>query len=211
MNLQEQLLEHANASANRLPQAALDIMKKAVNDLKISTLTNKSKKSGVQIPNVTLNNHLGEVVNLYDRLKQSPLVITFYRGGWCPYCNIQLQAFQKHLDEIKAKGANLIAITPEHIDDSLSTLEKNNLDFEILTDTDNSYAKSLHLAYELPEELVTLYKKFGIDLAKSQLNEANELPISATYVVDQLGQITYHYIEPDYKLRAPIEEVLKAL
>ena len=211
MNLQEQLLEHAKASANRIPKPALAVMKKAINDLNNSPLMDNSIKKGFQLPNATLVNHLGETVSIYDRLKESPLVITFYRGGWCPYCNLQLQAFQKHLGKIKAKGANLIAITPEHVDDSLSTLEKNNLEFEVLTDTDNSYAKSLHLAFKMPDDLVTLYKRFGIDLDKNQQNNQNELPISATYVIDQLGQITYHYIEPDYKLRAPIKDVLKAL
>jgi peroxiredoxin len=211
MNLQEQLLEYANTSANRIPKPALEIMKSAIKQLEISTANETFLKTGFILPNVTLMNHLGAAINLYDALQKSSLVITFYRGGWCPYCNLQLQAFQKHLTEIKDKGGRLIAITPEHVDHSLSTLEKNNLGFDILTDTNNTYAKSLNLSYKLPDNLVTLYKQFGIDLDKSQLNTKNELPISATYVIDQSGEVKYHFVAPDYKLRAPIEAVLNAL
>ena len=211
MTLTEQLKEYADNSAKRHPGAAQDTMKNAIAALEATDILAKATKTGDQFSNFTLPNAKGEQISLEDLLQEGKVVLTFYRGGWCPYCNIALKALQNALPEIKAKGANLVAITPKTPDNSLSTQEKNELDFHVLTSENNELARSLGLVYQLPEDLVTLYKKFGIDLIESQGNEASELPIAATYIIEQNGKVSYHYLAEDYKLRDDPSDIIAAL
>jgi peroxiredoxin len=211
MSLTQLLKEHADESAAKFPDAIKQIMRNAIDELSESQLISKALKTGDQFPSFTLPNARGVEVDSKTILERGPLVIAFYRGGWCPYCNIELKALQSALPEFKTKGAQLLAISPESPDNSLSTVEKNSLEFEVLTDSNNQFAKSINLVYQLPQELVSLYKKFGIDLEDSQDNSSNELPISATYVIDRSGKIIYDFIEEDYKLRADPNEILSVL
>ncbi len=211
MTLTEQLKEYADNSVKRHPGVAQDTMREAIEALKATNILDDAIKTGDQFPDFTLPNAKGKEVSLEKLLNEGRVVLTFYRGGWCPYCNIALKALQNTIPEIKAKEAQLIAITPETPDNSLTTQEKNELDFEVLTSENNELARSLGLVYELPENLVTLYNKFGIDLIQSQGNEANELPIAATYIIGQDGKVTYHYLAEDYKLRADPLDIIAAL
>ncbi|MEP0264092.1 peroxiredoxin-like family protein [Dokdonia sp.] len=211
MTLTEQLKEYAENSVKRHPGAAQDIMKSAIDALEATDILEGATKTGDSFPNFTLPNVKGEQVTLEALLKEGRVVLTFYRGGWCPYCNIALKALQNAIPEFKAKGAQLIAITPETPDNSLTTKEKNELDFQVLTSENNELARSLGLIYQLPEDLVALYTKFGIDLLQSQGNEANELPIAATYIIGQDGKVTYHFLAEDYKLRADPLDIIAAL
>ena len=211
MNLTEQLKKFANDSVKRHPGVAQDIMKKAIETLESKNILSHALKTGEHIDDFELPNASGNKVRLETLLTKGKVVLTFYRGGWCPYCNIQLKALQEALPAIKAKGATLVAVTPETPDNTLSTSEKNALSFEVLTSQNNTLARNLGLVYTLPEDLVSLYGKFGIDLEKSQGNVANELPIAATYVIGQDRKVIYHFLEEDYKLRASIESILNAL
>ncbi|MCD2258298.1 peroxiredoxin-like family protein [Psychroserpens luteolus] len=212
MSLTEILKAHADQSAAKYPEVVKLIMSGAIDELSASELTTKALKTGDAFPVFNLPNAKGVEVSSKTLLEQGPLIVAFYRGGWCPYCNIELRALQDALPEFKNRGAQLVAISPEVPDNSLTTVEKNNLEFEVLTDKDNGFARSLNLAYQLPEDLVALYaNRFKIDLNKSQQNDNNELPISATYVIDPSGKITYHFIEEDYKLRADPKAILEAL
>jgi peroxiredoxin len=168
-------------------------------------------KTGNQLPEIRLGNALGNEVNVHDILKSHKVIIAFYRGNWCPYCNIQLRALQQAIPDFEAKGAKLVVIGPETPDNSLTTKEKNELSFEVLSDIDMKVARSMNLVYQLPTKLQELYKKFGIDLDTNQGNENQELPIAATYVVEQNGTISYHFLEEDYKLRADPQTILEAL
>ena len=211
MSLTESLKAYAHRSVEKLPEAAKQTMQNAIDELKSSHLIDDALKTGDTFPNFELPNVNGESVSLASLLQNGPLVISFYRGGWCPYCNIELKALQSILPQLKENNAQLIAITPEAPDNSLSTIEKNNLEFEVLTDANNAFAKSINLVYKLPENLVSLYKTFGIDLVQSQGNNNSELPISGTYVIDTSGKIIFHHLEEDYKLRADTDEILKSL
>ncbi len=211
MTLTEKLKDYADASVKRHPGVAQDIMQNAITELEATDILSHAIKTGDTFPDFTLPNARGEVISLYDLLKNGNVVLTFYRGGWCPYCNITLRGLQQALPQINAKGATLVAITPETPDNSLNTQEKNKLDFQVLTSENNALARSIGLIYKLPEDLVVLYKKFGINLDQSQGNTANELPIAATYVIDQKGKITYHFLAEDYKLRADPIDIIKAL
>ena len=211
MKLTAVLKELADNSIKRHPGAAQDIMRKAIEDLEATDILKHAVKTGDKFPDFTLPNAQGKTITLSEQLQKGKVVITFYRGGWCPYCNLELKAFQEVLPQIKEKGATLIAITPETPDNSLSTKEKNELDFEVLTSENNELARSLNLVFKLPEALTELYGKFGIDLLESQGNDANELPIAATYIIDQNGEVSYHFLSEDYKLRADPEVIIAAL
>ena len=212
MTLTEQLKRLADNSAQRHPGEAQVKMRNAIEELKNTTIIEQALKTGDSIPQIELLNATGTLVNVNDILAQGKkVVIAFYRGGWCPYCNLELRALQQFLPPIEEKGAELIAISPETPDNSLSTTEKNELSFQVLSDENNQVAKSLNLVYQIPEYLNELYKTFGIDLESSQENTERELPIAATYVVDTDGTITYHFLEEDYKLRADPQDILDAL
>lgn len=211
MKLTASLKELADNSIKRHPGAAQDIMRKAIEDLEATDILKHAVKTGDKFPDFTLPNAQGKTITLSEQLQKGKVVITFYRGGWCPYCNLELKAFQEVLPQIKEKGATLIAITPETPDNSLSTKEKNQLDFEVLTSENNELARSLNLVFKLPEALAELYGNFGIDLLESQGNDANELPIAATYIIDQNGEVSYHFLSEDYKLRADPEDIIAAL
>ncbi len=211
MTLTEQLKAHANNSSKRHPGEAQEIMKSAIDQLVKTDLLHKAFKTGNQIPKIELPNANGRLVAINELLQNQRVVLTFYRGGWCPYCNLELRALQKALPQIEAKGAKLVAISPQTPDSSLSTQEKNELSFEVLSDKDNLVAHAMNLVYPLPDELIALYKTFGIDLDTSNETNSGELPIAATYIIEQNGLISYHYLAEDYKLRADPEEIVKAL
>jgi len=211
MKLTEQLRELAEGSTQRHPGSAQKIMGAAIKALQETPILEKAAKTGDQLPHMELINAAGDATSLKALLQESRLVIAFYRGGWCPYCNLELRALQEIVPQIEAKNAKLVAISPELPDNSLTTSEKNAIHFTVLSDVNNSLARALGLVYQLPDDLVNLYKTFKIDLNQSQGNTANELPIAATYVVEQDGTISYHFLEEDYKLRADPETILAAL
>ncbi len=189
----------------------LQITDWSVRTLKSSDLLTRTLKTGDSLPNGSLIDSNGIPIKIYDLIKQTPLVITFYRGGWCPFCNLQLKALQRILPDIVDKGYSLIAITPELPNQSFQTKEINNLKFTILSDVNNKYAHALSLAYTLPPSLLNIYYENGIELLKSDMEVEAQLPIPATYVVNQAGVITYHYVDADYKNRADSEAIIEAL
>ena len=172
-----------------------------------------SLKPGDKAPDFELKNATYKGVKLSTLLKSGPVVITWYRGGWCPYCNIQLRFLQNFLPQFKEAGATLVALSPELPDKSLNTTEKNNLEFEVLTDYDNAVAKEFGIAFTLNDELVDIYNGFHKLETFNGVN-TNELPIPATYVIGTDGLIKYAFIDPDYRKRAEpaaILDVLKTL
>ncbi len=211
MSLTADLKAHADQSAQKIPQELQTIMKSATQELVDINIIDGTLKTGDQLPEISLPNSKGTLININELLQQGKIVLTFYRGGWCPYCNLELKALQEALPQIKAQGAQLIAITPETPDNSLSTAEKNALDFEILTDASNQVARQLGLVFKLPENLIEVYLNFGIDLIKSNGDNSQELPLAATYVIDTDGKVIYDFINVDYKLRADPENILTVL
>lgn len=138
-------------------------------------------------------------------------VLGFYRGGWCPYCNMELNALQKVLSEIEQAGAKLVAISPEVPDHSLATMEKNELTFDVLYDEGNRVAKTFGLVFELPEVLRPLYDELGIDIIGHNGDNSFQLPMPATYIISQQGEILYHFIDADYTKRSEPAEIIEKL
>ncbi len=206
-----QLAERAQESAGKAPKETRQIMMKAIKDLKESQVMEKALKKGDKIPNFTLPDVLKGDVSSEVLLKQGPLLITFYRGGWCPYCNLQLRDLQKHLPEIKNTGAELVAISPQTPDASTETVKKQRLEYYVLSDVDGKVGDQFGLMFKLNDDLKKVYQKFGIDLQKANGNSQWELPVSATYIVNTDGEIVYAFVDADYKKRAETLELIKIL
>jgi len=211
MALTEELNEFKKGFTENVPQDIQALMQQATQNLADSGIVLNTPKKGDKLAEFTLINAQGTDVSLSSLLKNGPAVITFYRGGWCPYCNLALRAYQESLEEIKALGATLVAITPELADASLSTTEKNELQFEVLTDVNAQYAKDLGLVFTLPEELRPVYSSFGIEVEAHNGENQFDLPLAATFVVAQDGTIASAFVEVDYTLRQEPSEVIEVL
>lgn len=211
MSLQTEIETFKNQFRANVPRDVQELMASATQALADSGLAGRALTTGQVLPNAELVNVKGDAVALGDLLKRGPLVITFYRGGWCPYCNLELRAYQEHLAEIEALGATLVAITPELPDSSLGTAEKNELGFEVLSDVNAAFAKQLGLAFDLPEELRPIYESFGLDLELHNGAGQFSLPLAATYVVQADGTVASAFVDADYTKRQEPTEVLAAL
>lgn len=181
-----------------------------IDDVANSGILSSAKQLGDTAPNFTLQNATGKAVSLSDYLQNGPVVLTWYRGGWCPYCNITLRHLQQSLPAFQAKGAQLLALTPELPDKSLSTQEKNELSFEVLTDTDLGVAKAYGIVFKLIEEVGEVYRK-NFSLLDYNGNDTDELPLAATYVIQADGKITYAFLDAEYRNRAEPADILAAL
>lgn len=198
------------ATAGADPQIAA-AMNRATADLEASGLADRSLAVGAEAPDFTLPNATGETVTLRSLLQDGPVVLSFYRGGWCPYCNLELRALQNALPQIQALGANLVAISPETPDNSLTTAEKNALSFAVLSDVGNKVAREFGLVFTLPAALRPIYEGFGIDLPAHNGDDRFELPVPATYVIGTDGRIALAFVNVDYTQRLDPEAILAAL
>ncbi len=211
MSLKEQLAEYRAGWFKRVPAERQAIMERHIAELR-NGIAKTALKVGDRAPAIVLGNAKGETIDVGALLKKGPVIVTFYRGGWCPYCNLELRAFQQVLPDIKAAGASLVAISPEKPDDTLSTAEKNALTFEVLSDVGQKVGRAFGLVYEFSDELKSAYKGFGLDIpAKNGAAEEWALPISATYVIDRGGRIIYAYTDADYRDRADPSDILELL
>jgi peroxiredoxin len=210
MSLKEQLTEYRAGWFKRVPAERQAIMERHINELR-SGLAKAALKVGDQAPEIVLLNAKGKTVDVGTLLKRGPVIVTFYRGGWCPYCNLELRAFQKIRPEIEAAGAGLVAISPEKPDDTLSTAEKNALSFEVLSDVGQKVGRAFGLVYTFSDELKRAYQEFGRDIPATNGADDWALPISATYIIGQDGTIIYAYTDADYRDRADPEDVLSFL
>lgn len=174
----------------------------------LESLADSALKTGAMFPSMSLPNHTGGITDLGALMAVRPLVVTFYRGGWCPFCSLELRAYQSILPQIEAAGARLVAISPESPDDALSTSEKFALTFDVLTDSSSRLAKALGIHYQLSPPLQALYEKFGVNLPVRNGDGAWSLPLPATYVVDKGGQISLAHVEPDFFRRLDPARVL---
>ncbi|KAH8671810.1 thioredoxin-like protein [Tricladium varicosporioides] len=183
------------------PESVTGPIDKSITDFKATFDPSKAIQVGDTLPAFSLSNALGEAVTSNSLLSKGPLLITFYRGEWCPYCNVALHAMQKQLDTFSAKGVTLVAISPQLPDQSLSTAEKNSLKFPVLSDVGNNFAKKLGILFKMPGELDPILKQFGTDVARSNGDDSLVVPVPATLLVDGKGVVRNTYINPDYTKR----------
>ncbi|KUK72222.1 MAG: Alkyl hydroperoxide reductase/ Thiol specific antioxidant/ Mal allergen [Clostridiales bacterium 38_11] len=211
MNLSQKLQSYREESLSKKTEEDKAAMLETAENLRKLEIEKKALKEGDKIPEFQLKNAIGETIKIYDVLSKGPVIISFYRGAWCPYCNLEIAAYQEILPEIIKRGAQLVAISPEVPDITMTLKEKHALEFEILSDTDNVVAKQFGLVFQLEDKLIALYQKMGIDLVKSQENQNNELPIPATYVVNTVGVIKLAYLNSDYTKRLEPMDAVAAL
>ncbi len=166
---------------------------------------------GEAAPDFALPNALGETVSLSELLRGSAVVLTFYRGHWCPYCSGQLELLQDHLSEFEVRGGRLVAISPQTPDNSLSTRETLGLGYEVLSDLGNEAARRYGIAFRVPEVFRTAYARLDVDLPNFNGDDSFELPVPATYVIGRDGTIAFAHIDADYTRRAEVPSILGAL
>ncbi|WP_248928549.1 peroxiredoxin-like family protein [Paenibacillus hamazuiensis] len=210
MTLKEQLEQQKTGFMTRVPAEIQEEILRLVKEQQQSGI-DFGLKEGAQAPNFTLTNPLGEQISLYDELAQGPVVLIFYRGSWCPFCNIQLRAYQQFLPEIDKLGCRLIAISPQSPDNSLSQKEKEGLTFQVLSDPNGHVEESYNLLYELPDYLQHTYKKLGRDFAEFNNTDRWILPVPATFIIDKEGVVRLAYVDPDFMKRMEPGEIIDQL
>ena len=171
---------------------------------------NQGLKVGEQAVDFTLKDANGKTVQLYEQLKKGPVILKWYRGGWCPFCNLELKGLADRYEDIVGMGAELIALSPEMPDKALATAMRNEVAFPVLSDVDNRVGKLYDLVYALDEATATRYEE-SFQLSAYNGNQKAEVPLPATYIIDQTGKIRYAFVNTDYRKRAPVEEVLEQL
>jgi len=210
-NLNEKLGETVGAFMSSLPDDDAQIVGASFEKLNASHTGESAIVIGEIAPNFTLPGATGELVNLHSKLNEGPVVLSFYRGGWCPFCNLELQALQALLPEIKSLGASLIGISPETPDNSMTTAEKHQLEFDVLSDVGNKTARDYGLIFTVYEEMRPLYLKWGLDVPASNGDDSWELPVPATYIIDPNCVVRAAHIDKDYTKRMEPEQILTAL
>lgn len=162
-------------------------------------------------PDFKAKDQNGNEIRLKDLLKKGKVVLVFYRGNWCPYCNKELSRLQDSLSFIQEKGATLLAITPEQAEGIAKTTEKTKAEYSILHDEDLKIMKAYDVAFEVPENTITRYKNAGLDIEKNNGENGKYLPVPAVFVVDQEQTVRYRFFETDYKKRPSVKEILENL
>jgi peroxiredoxin len=195
------------ASPQRLQANAQTISDLIANGLRTSAL-----KEGDVAPDFSLPDTHGHLLALRTLLDRGPVVISFYRGGWCPFCNLELRGLQRVLPEIVQAGASLVAISPQLPDSSLSTEEKNQLTFPVLSDIGNRVAARFGIVFTLPAALVQAYQAMGRDLVEINGEDgAAQLPMPATFILNRSGVIRLAFVEEDWSKRLDPDVVVNTL
>ena len=183
-----------------------------ISQARISEQGSDAIKLGQKVPTFELPNPEGSLIALDDLLNKGPVVLTFYRGAWCPYCNLQLRALQTRLDEIHALGASLIAISPQVPDESMTKDEISEMDFIVLSDQDANVASQYGVAWQVPEHLLQHMRvDRNLDLEIINNGNGSVLPIPATFVLGQDGVVTWRYVDVDYRTRSEPQDIIDAL
>jgi peroxiredoxin len=162
-------------------------------------------------PDFKAKDQNGTEIRLKDLLKKGKVVLVFYRGQWCPYCNRQLKKLEDSLQFIKDKGATLVAVSPEKPENIAKTIEKTKASYSILYDEDLKIMKAYDVDLQLSENTITRYRNSNIDIEENNGKNGKFLPIPAIYIIDKESTVTYRFFEPDYKKRPSVAEILKQL
>jgi peroxiredoxin len=194
-----------------VPRSVIETMHRATAELIESGAAQRARKAGDVAPSFLLKDPEGNVVNSVDLLRRGPLVLSFYRGVWCPYCNMELQALEATKAEFDKYGASLVAISPQTAANSRKSVRQNKLSFPILSDVKGEVSAAFGLRFDLPDYLVELYKQLKNDLPTFNDDPSWTLPMPARYIVGQDGVILYSEVNPDYTHRPEPEDMIPLL
>jgi len=212
MSLQDRLdAFKADFEGRKAPAKAVEVMHRATAALIASGQAGRALQVSARAPEFELPDSTGRLIRSADLSARGPLVITFYRGVWCPYCNMDLQALEEASLEIRATGAAIVAISPQSGGSSRKAIREMRLSFQILLDLGGQVAHAFGLRFRLSDELITLYKGFGNDLSVTNGEPSWTLPMPARYVIGSDGVIAYAEINPDYTQRPDPSELLPVL
>ncbi len=202
--------EASYKNAPKFSKHDLAVIEKAARDL-AKAMPNPGLQVGDKAPDFSLPNVYGKQIQLYSLLKKGPVIINFYRGAWCPFCNLELRALKQNLPAFTRYGATLISITPQKPDKSLEQVKKGHFPFDILSDLDSSVIKKYKLFFTVPKDLVAVYKKLGLNLEDFNGKGRNELPVPGTLVIDKNGIVRAAFADTDYKKRMEPKAIIDAL
>jgi len=189
----------------------LELMDVTTADLIATGIAERAVGVGERAPMFELPDHFGRPVSLAGLLKTGPVILNFYRGGWCPYCNLELRAYQRALPRIRDLGGHLVAVSPMLPDNSLGAADKNDLEYPVLSDVGNQVAAEYGLVFEVDARIRDIYtERLGIDMVENYGDDSFQLPLPALYVIGRDGRIVFAYVNADYRLRAAPEDVMAA-
>ena len=210
MDLKKDLQNLASQSRTSQP----DITKsfdQSIDDLSRSGVATRALGIGNQTPDFELPSCKGSRVRLSDRLATGPVVISFYRGAWCPFCTLEIQALGESVKAIEDLGASLLAISPQSLEAACKTAEDNGIPFDLLSDERNDVAREFGIVFHLQDEIQSIYKEFGLDLALVNGDDSFDLPVPATYILDGDGTIRLAFVDPDYTRRLDPSKIINTL
>ena len=208
MSRTEQILAGMESLRQSAPPDAMETIQDSIASIEASFDAKSTIQVGDAIPEFRLPNAVGKEMGRAELFSNGPVLIVFYRGEWCPFCNLALLGLQKHLDDFIAKGVTVVAISPELPNQSLTAVEKNKLKFQVLSDIGNQFARKLGLVWKQPETLRPLFEQLGFDLKTRNGDDSFEVPIPATLLVDRNGIVKNTYINPNYQKRLETEVAL---
>ncbi|MEQ8817371.1 MAG: peroxiredoxin-like family protein [Thalassobaculum sp.] len=211
MSFQDELAGIKRMSVEKRGAEVIAAYEKGIDELRADGIAGRALAVGDSMPGFALPNADGATVRSADLLGRGPLVVTFYRGGWCPYCNLELRAYQAQAARLAAAGATVVAISPEVPDETAKTVASNALAFDVLSDAGNAVARSFGLVFRLSDELVEIYRRNGNDLERRNGDGSWELPVPGTFVVDADGRVALADVDPDYTRRLDPEQVIAAV
>jgi peroxiredoxin len=210
-SLQDDLEGRVESFLEMAPKEVSEVILDRIKALAESDILELALKEGDVAPDFCLSDTEGYMVSSVDLRASGPLVVTFFRGNWCPFCDSTLRMLRKYAPYFKARGATLIAISPQTPDVSAKIVAEAGLNFPVLSDTNSEFAQACNIAYVMEEVLRPIYDQFGIDLVQLNGEDSFILPIPATYVIQPDGRISYSFLETDYTKRAEPIDVLNAL
>jgi peroxiredoxin len=212
LTIREQSEQLKAAAAERLPTEVVEVFDRSIQDFLDEGIPAESVKVGDFLEPFTLEDATGTPVGLGQLVENGPAVIVFYRGGWCPYCNLALRTYQQDLlPQLGALAARLVAISPQSPDESLSTVEKAALGFTVLSDPGSRLADRIGIAFDQADDVLAAQRKLGLDLTKVNAEGAVRLPRPTVLVVDQDRTVRFVDVQPDYTARTEVADIIAAL
>jgi peroxiredoxin len=212
VTIREQSEQLKSAAAEHLPADVVEVFDRSIQDLLDLGVPAQVVAVGDTLQSFTLSDAIGTSVMLEQLVEAGPAVIVFYRGGWCPYCNLALQTYQRELlPELAAFDARLVAISPQSPDQSLSTVEKAELEFTVLSDPGNRVAQRVGIVFHQADEVLDAQRKLGLDLAQVNAENSTSLPRPTVLIVDQDRTVRFVDVQPDYTARTEVADILAAL
>jgi peroxiredoxin len=212
LTIREQSDQMKAAAAEKLPADVVEVFDQSIRDLLDQGVSADTIKVGDRLESFTLDDASGTPVSLDQILEAGPAVIVFYRGGWCPYCNLALGTYQRELlPQLDTFHARLVAISPQSPDESLSTVEKAALEFTVLSDPGSGLAQRIGIAFQQADEVLAAQRKLGLDLAQVNAEGSTRLPRPTVLIVDRDRVVRFVDVQPDYTARTEVADIITAL